>query len=132
VDKFKYRLLYRGLFGGVTAFSVPDFIAANGYPTIYWGWGGEDDDMYGRVTKKLKKQITRYPIEIARYTMIRTMNHISGKVNPDRHALLYSNYNFKMDSIQFVIKHIRCFSIDYSLGSMFRSTKNHSNRSDCG
>ncbi|CAF4344961.1 unnamed protein product, partial [Rotaria sordida] len=39
----------------------------NGHPTVYWGWGGEDDDMYFRVVKKLKKSIIRYPIEIARY-----------------------------------------------------------------
>ncbi|CAF1284227.1 unnamed protein product [Rotaria sp. Silwood1] len=99
VDKFHYRLLYSTLFGGVTAFSLSDFIGSNGYPTIYWGWGGEDDDMYLRVVKKLKKSITRYPIEIARYKMIRTLNHTSGKPNPNRHVILYSKYNYNHDGI---------------------------------
>ncbi|UJR14772.1 hypothetical protein I4U23_001760 [Adineta vaga] len=99
VDKFNYKLLYSTLFGGVTAFSLSDITGANGYPTVYWGWGGEDDDMYLRVTKKLKKSITRYPIEIARYKMIRTYNHTSGKANPHRHDILYSKYDYNQDGI---------------------------------
>ncbi|CAF1419623.1 unnamed protein product [Adineta ricciae] len=99
VDKFNYKLLYSTLFGGVTAFSLSDFIGANGYPTVYWGWGGEDDDMYLRVSRKLKKSITRYPIEIARYKMIRTYNHTSGKANPHRHDILYSKYDYNRDGI---------------------------------
>ncbi|CAF0914344.1 unnamed protein product [Adineta ricciae] len=99
VDKFNYKLLYSTLFGGVTAFRLSDFIAANGYPTVYWGWGGEDDDMYLRVVKKLKKSITRYPIEIARYKMIRTHDHTSGTANPHRHTILYSKYDYGLDGI---------------------------------
>ena len=55
--------------------------------------------MYLRVIKKLKKRITRYPIEIARYKMIRTYNHTSGKANPDRHTILGSKYNYNLDGI---------------------------------
>lgn len=99
VDKFNYKLLYSTLFGGVTAFSRSDFIGAHGYPNVYWGWGGEDDDMYLRVVRKLKKSITRYPIEIARYKMIRTHDHTSGKANPHRHTILYSKYDYSLDGI---------------------------------
>ena len=99
VDKFNYRLFYSTLFGGVTAFTRSDFLGANGYPTIYWGWGGEDDDMYLRVIKKLKKNITRYPIEIARYKMIRSYNHTSGRANPHRHLLLESKYDYSRDGV---------------------------------
>ncbi|CAF1433141.1 unnamed protein product [Rotaria sp. Silwood1] len=99
VDKFNYKLLYSTLFGGVTAFHLSDFIGTHGYPTVYWGWGGEDDDMYLRVVKKLKKSITRYPIEIARYKMIRTHDHTSGKANPHRHTILYSKYDYNLDGI---------------------------------
>lgn len=97
VDKFNYRLLYSTLFGGVTAFSLADFIGARGYPNVYWGWGGEDDDMYLRVKRKLKKTITRYPIDIARYVMIRRFNHVSGRANPHRHQILYSKYDYDLD-----------------------------------
>ena len=97
VDKFNYKLYYSTLFGGVTAFSLSDFVGANGYPTVYWGWGCEDDDMYLRVTKKLNKTITRYSNEIARYKMIRTHNHVSSKRNPHRHRILGSGYNYTLD-----------------------------------
>ncbi|UJR11893.1 hypothetical protein I4U23_016071 [Adineta vaga] len=99
VDKFNYRLLYPTLFGGVTSFHIDDFVHANGFPNVYWGWGNEDDDMYLRVTKRLKKNITRYPIEIARYQMIRTHGHKSGMVNPYRDKLLRSNYDFDLDGL---------------------------------
>ncbi|CAF4303215.1 unnamed protein product, partial [Rotaria sordida] len=49
IDKWEYRLLYASIFGGATAFSVPDFLGANGHATVYRGWGQEDDDMYNRV-----------------------------------------------------------------------------------
>jgi hypothetical protein len=86
------------LFGGVTAFSTADFIGANGYPNVYWGWGGEDDDMYMRVVKQLKKEVIRYPIEIARYKMIRSY-HKSAAVNPHRRKILYSKYDYRHDGI---------------------------------
>ena len=98
MDKFKYKLLYSNFFGGVTAFNKEDFIGANGCPNVYWGWGGEDDDMYWRVIKQLKKTVIRYPIEIARYKMIRSY-HKSASPNPHRRKILYSQYDYRLDGI---------------------------------
>ena len=36
-------------FGGVTAFSTADFERVNGYPNDFWGWGGEDEELYHRI-----------------------------------------------------------------------------------
>ena len=36
-------------FGGVTVFSTADFEQVNGYPNDFWGWGGEDEELYHRV-----------------------------------------------------------------------------------
>ena len=55
--------------------------------------------MYLRVVKKLKKNITRYPTEIARYQMVRTHGHKSGPRNPKRDELLYSKYDYNLDGI---------------------------------
>ncbi len=98
MDKFNYKLLYPKLFGGVTAFTTDDFIGANGYPNVYWGWGGEDDDMYLRVIKKLRKTIIRYPIDIARYKMIH-LYHRSARENLYRRKILYSQYDYSLDGI---------------------------------
>ena len=65
VDKFQYKLPYKGLFGGVSAMSVQHFNLVNGFSNQYWGWGGEDDDMAKRLVSQ-KLQITRYKADIAR------------------------------------------------------------------
>ena len=46
------------------------FRKLNGYSNLFWGWGGEDDDMSKRIhINRLK--IQRYKDDIARYTMIK-------------------------------------------------------------
>jgi len=39
---------YEGIFGGVTAFKAEHFELVNGFSNQFYGWGGEDDDMYNR------------------------------------------------------------------------------------
>ncbi|GAB6027923.1 hypothetical protein CHUAL_002137 [Chamberlinius hualienensis] len=48
VDQFKYILPYSGLVGGVFSIRTDHFLLLNGYSNLYWGWGGEDDDLYER------------------------------------------------------------------------------------
>ena len=38
-------------FGGVNSFNKIDFELINGFPNNYWGWGGEDDELYDRVVE---------------------------------------------------------------------------------
>ena len=42
------------------------FRLVNGFSNQYWGWGGEDDDMYKRIDKS-KLKIQRYKPTISRY-----------------------------------------------------------------
>jgi len=42
------RVPYDGIFGGVTAFKRQHFELVNGFSNQFYGWGGEDDDMYNR------------------------------------------------------------------------------------
>ena len=56
----------------------------NGFSNLFFGWGGEDDDLYYRTVKKGLK-VTRYPMKIARYTMLK---HVKDKPNPERFKYL--------------------------------------------
>lgn len=42
------RLPYYQYFGGVSSLSKEQYLKINGFPNNYWGWGGEDDDIYNR------------------------------------------------------------------------------------
>ncbi|XP_014484777.1 PREDICTED: beta-1,4-N-acetylgalactosaminyltransferase bre-4-like [Dinoponera quadriceps] len=84
VDKFKYRLPYADLFGGVSAMSREHFQLVNGFSNVFWGWGGEDDDMANRI-KAHGLHISRYPANVARYKMLL---HKKEKANPKRYEFL--------------------------------------------
>ena len=69
IDKFEYRLLYEEIFGGIEMFTRTDFENVNGFPNNFWGWGGEDDNLYHRLV--FKDMILQRPDPgIARYKMI--------------------------------------------------------------
>jgi hypothetical protein len=42
------RLPYTEFFGGVSGLTVEQFRKINGFPNAFWGWGGEDDDLWNR------------------------------------------------------------------------------------
>ena len=86
IDSFLYRLPYDDIFGGVSAMTVDQFKLVNGFSNLFWGWGGEDDDMANRLRLK-KLFISRYPANIARYKMLK---HGKEKANPERFKYLYS------------------------------------------
>lgn len=86
VDKFNYTLPYSMLVGGVFAIRVEHFLTVNGYSNLYWGWGGEDDDMAYRI-KFRKIEIVRPPESLGRYTMIKH-DHRPESPNSIRTALL--------------------------------------------
>lgn len=42
------RLPYYSIFGGASALTKNQFMLVNGFSNVYFGWGGEDDDMSQR------------------------------------------------------------------------------------
>ncbi|XP_019880353.2 beta-1,4-N-acetylgalactosaminyltransferase bre-4 [Aethina tumida] len=84
VDVFNYRLPYPAIFGGVSAISTKHFKLLNGFSNSFWGWGGEDDDMSNRI-RYHHLFISRYPLTIARYTML---THKKDKPSPNRYDVL--------------------------------------------
>lgn len=88
VDKFKYKLPYGSIFGGISALTKAQFEKINGFSNDYWGWGGEDDDLSTRV-RVAGYKISRYPDNIARYKMIKHSHNKKNPINKCRYKLMY-------------------------------------------
>lgn len=61
----KSNIQINNYLGGVTMFSREDFLQLDGYSNNFWGWGGEDNEMFNRisnanlpVTKRFGKFVT--------------------------------------------------------------------------
>uniref|UniRef100_A0A3B3YPK3 N-acetyllactosamine synthase n=1 Tax=Poecilia mexicana TaxID=48701 RepID=A0A3B3YPK3_9TELE len=101
MDKFGFRLPYAGYFGGVSGLSKKQFLKINGFPNEYWGWGGEDDDIYNRITLNGMK-VSRPDVRIGRYRMIKHERDKHNEPNPQRYCIteenginmLQNEYNF--------------------------------------
>ncbi|XP_018495191.1 beta-1,4-galactosyltransferase 2-like [Galendromus occidentalis] len=98
VDKFNYTLPYVQLVGGVFSVSVRDFVQLNGYSNLYWGWGGEDDDMAHRIKHK-KLKIVRPPASVGRYTMIRHAHRPESPNNIRMTFIRMASYRMNRDGL---------------------------------
>ncbi|XP_074530871.1 beta-1,4-galactosyltransferase 1 [Halichoeres trimaculatus] len=83
MDKFGFRLPYNQYFGGVSSMSKEQFLKINGFPNNYWGWGGEDDDIYNRIASK-GMSISRPSGEVGKCRMIRHQRDKKNEPNPQR------------------------------------------------
>ncbi|KAK8405096.1 hypothetical protein O3P69_001586 [Scylla paramamosain] len=99
MSTYNYRLPYQKYFGGVSAMTPEQYTAINGFSNKFWGWGGEDDDLFNRV-RHHGLNVTRYPSEVARYTML---SHKKEKPSPDRYTnLRLGKRRFKKDGLNSV------------------------------
>ncbi|XP_069486884.1 beta-1,4-galactosyltransferase 1 [Ambystoma mexicanum] len=83
MDKFGFRLPYGQFFGGVSALSKSQYEKINGLPNNYWGWGGEDDDIYNRIVSR-GMGISRPDAVIGKCRMIRHDRDKKNDPNPQR------------------------------------------------
>ncbi|KAM3612711.1 uncharacterized protein V6R79_013139 [Siganus canaliculatus] len=83
MDKFGFKLPYNQYFGGVSSMSKDQYLKINGFPNNYWGWGGEDDDIYNRLVSK-GMSISRPTGEMGKCRMIRHQRDKQNEPNPQR------------------------------------------------
>ncbi|XP_063795559.1 beta-1,4-galactosyltransferase 2 isoform X2 [Pseudophryne corroboree] len=106
MDKFGFRLPYAGYFGGVSGLSKVQFLKINGFPNEYWGWGGEDDDIYNRITLNGMK-VSRPDIRIGRYRMIKHERDKHNEPNPQRFTKIQNTkVSMKRDGIHSLHYHV--------------------------
>ena len=72
--------------GGTTAFTREQFETINGFSNEFWGWGGEDNDVYNRI-RYYGYNISRPAPYLTRYKLL---EHKSSWRNPERYKKLSS------------------------------------------
>ncbi|XP_018418501.1 PREDICTED: beta-1,4-galactosyltransferase 1-like [Nanorana parkeri] len=87
MDKFGFGLPYHQYFGGVSALSKEQFQRINGFPNKFWGWGGEDDDIYNRIVSR-GMSISRPDAVTGKCKMIRHERDEKNEPNPKRFDLI--------------------------------------------
>lgn len=96
IDVFDYKLPYDCIFGGAVAILKNQFVSANGFSNNFFGWGGEDDDFYNRVTRNGTK-ICRYEYSVSKYVML---SHKKETPSEDRYFFLQTGGDrFKIDGL---------------------------------
>ncbi|TKR80034.1 hypothetical protein L596_014170 [Steinernema carpocapsae] len=111
VDKFNYELYWRDIVGGAAAFTREQMEKVNGFSNDYWGWGGEDNDMYKRAILARYK-IHRDNTTITRYKMIKHGSDKDNQQNNCRGRLIgATKKRWKKDGLN---------SLNYTLLSMIK------------
>ncbi|MEE6459991.1 hypothetical protein FKM82_000817 [Ascaphus truei] len=99
MDKFGFGLPYNQYFGGVSALSKEQFEKINGFPNSYWGWGGEDDDIYNRIVSR-GMSISRPDAVTGKCRMIRHDRDAKNDPNPQRFDLIaHTRHTMNSDGI---------------------------------
>ncbi|KAJ8714925.1 hypothetical protein PYW08_004906 [Mythimna loreyi] len=82
--KYDQRYKFHNLFGGVVSMTRDQFERANGFSNLYFGWGGEDNDLFWRLIAA-GYPVVRYNSSVGVYLVL---PHYRESANPFRHHLL--------------------------------------------
>uniref|UniRef100_A0A8C6T4G3 Beta-1,4-galactosyltransferase n=1 Tax=Neogobius melanostomus TaxID=47308 RepID=A0A8C6T4G3_9GOBI len=109
MDKFNFRLPYTSYYGGVSSLSRSQYIKINGFSNTFWGWGGEDDDVYNRIVFR-GLSISRPDMETGKYRMIRHNRDAHNEPNPKNPDKLHHTRNTMdrdgMNTLKYTVKKI--------------------------
>ncbi|XP_076617095.1 beta-1,4-galactosyltransferase 1-like [Chaetodon auriga] len=109
MDKFKFSLPYNTYFGGVSSLSKDQYLKINGFPNTYWGWGGEDDDIYKRIIFR-GMSLSRPDFVIGKYRMIKHTRDLHNESNPKNPGKLHTTHltmnTDGINSLNYTVKEI--------------------------
>ncbi|BFZ05133.1 hypothetical protein BsWGS_08172 [Bradybaena similaris] len=89
INKHRFKLVYETYFGGVVGFSKEQYIKVNGNSNLYFGWGGEDDDLALRTLNK-NYTLHRHDNVTSRYFMVRHSRDKGNDKNLQRGRIIKS------------------------------------------
>ncbi|WAR15510.1 B4GT4-like protein [Mya arenaria] len=87
LNREKNAMPYANYIGGVLALTDDQFRKVNGFSNLYFGWGGEDDDMFARLKVK-HVVLTHVNPDIGQYFALPHSNDPGNPKNPARFTLL--------------------------------------------
>lgn len=90
------KYTYDTYFGGVNSFNKEDFRKINGYPNDYWGWGGEDDELYDRV---VNCNLTVINPKNGKYKEMKHEKPTKEEVNPNKMKLRLQHNKWKENGL---------------------------------
>ncbi|XP_071797752.1 beta-1,4-galactosyltransferase 5-like isoform X1 [Asterias amurensis] len=97
-DRWDYRLQYSMFFGAITGFTRNQIIKFNGFPNVYFGWGGEDDDILIRI--KSQGFFKTRPWGVTGFYNVISEHHKSAPRNTKRVCLLdYAHQRLTTDGL---------------------------------
>ena len=111
--------------GGIIKFKKNDFMIMNGFNNFFWGWGGEDNDLYNRATFCgfwIQKNITNRPKDKDKWFKI--FDHPREKKAKDEENRLFRKYlieSFPRFTREKVIRYIKSnglTTINYTIKSV--------------
>ncbi|XP_075976924.1 beta1,4-N-acetylgalactosaminyltransferase B [Anticarsia gemmatalis] len=96
INKFRFVLPYLNLFGGAIAIGSRQYKEINGMSNDYYGWGGEDDDLYSRLEAHNLK-LCRFEPDTSRYHMF--THRPERKTEPRHKVLSFSKDRMSSDGL---------------------------------
>ena len=99
MDKFRYNLPYPGMTGGVLAISALHFARLNGFSNTFFGWGGEDDDLFQRIGSA-GLEVSRLRGEASRYV---SLYHPVNVPSASRYRSRVSRQGDGLNSLQYTL-----------------------------
>ncbi|XP_034416089.1 beta-1,4-galactosyltransferase 1-like [Cyclopterus lumpus] len=110
MDKFNFHLPYKTYFGGVSSLSKGQYLKINGFPNTFWGWGGEDDDIYNRIIFR-GMSISRPDSVTGKYRMIKHKRDLHNEENPKNAGKLRQTKQTMnkdgLSSLKYTVKEIK-------------------------
>ncbi|XP_075980765.1 beta-1,4-N-acetylgalactosaminyltransferase bre-4-like [Anticarsia gemmatalis] len=96
VDDTEKSYKFKSLFGGVVSMTLGMFERANGYSNLYFGWGGEDNDMFWRL-RAAGFPVVRYNKTVGVFLVL---PHTRAAVNEFRfHLLVRAVERYKIEGL---------------------------------
>lgn len=118
VQAYGWKLVYKEIMGGILCMSRGAFEAVNGFSNNFWGWGGEDDEMFARLTSakiEIKKAREGYfwsmhtdhtPRDCTYYQDNANLASISAAFPREGYAQVHSLYSVMYESFDERHRHV--------------------------